>query len=489
MLAPRFLIPFLPLVCYPEGMSATASHSHERSHSFSFLKGRQREGLTVWSRRSVLKASLAGFAGLTFPDLLRLRSQAAETGGTGALRKSKAVILLWMTGGPSHIDTWDVKPDMPSEIRGPFKDIPTRLPGVHLCEYYPKQAAMMDQLTLIRSVDCRESNHEPNMVMQTANLAAEPRLNPRGHLYPAIGSQVARLHGANHPSIPPYIALNLKDRSHVAWGGYLGQQFDPFNGANVSQLFQLPAGLTLDRIKSRQTLAEQMSQVRSDLDTSGQMASLDRFTAKAFDIVAGGRAQEAFDLSKEPAKIVERYGTHDWCKQALLARRLVAAGSSFVTIDLSNHSASGTWDTHGDNIPPYGGIWSGLRPLLPTFDHLVTTLISDLKDHGMLDDTLVIAMGEFGRTPKLGTQGSTDGRDHWPYVMSMLMAGGGYRHGQVIGASTRDGGDIAERPVSPGDIAATIYHHFGIPHDATYLDHGGRPNRLVEQGEPIRELL
>ena len=460
---------------------------HLHGHAFSFLNARHRDGLTVFSRRSVLKAGLAGLAGLAFPRLLRLRAEAAETGLP--MRRNKALILLWMTGGPSHIDTWDVKPDMPYEIRGPFKDIPTRLPGVHICEHYPKQAAMMDKFTLIRSVDCRESNHEPNMVMQTANLAAEPRTNSKGHLYPAMGSIVARFRGPNHRAMPPYVALNLKDKSHVAWGGYVGRQFDPFVGNNVGKLFQLPAGLTMDRLRERRTLSQQMDKLRAELDVSGQMAAADRFAQQAFDIVAGERAQAAFDLSKEPVKTVERYGEHDWCKQALLARRLVEAGVSFVTIDLSNHSASGTWDTHGDNIPPYGGIWNGLRPLLPVFDHLMTTLVSDLKDRGLLDDTLVIAMGEFGRTPRLGTQGSTDGRDHWPYVMSMMLAGGGFRHGQVIGASSRDGGEIAERPVTPGDLAATIYHHFGVPPDATYLDHQGRPLRIVEQGEPIREIL
>jgi len=466
-------------------MSEARPHQHSPRHAFAHFNPRAREGLTVFSRRSMLKAGLAGLAGLSLPMLLRLRSQAASTGAPSR----KAVILLWMTGGPSHIDTWDVKPEMPSEVRGPFADIRTRLPGVHICEYLPKQAATLDKFTLIRSVDCRESNHEPNMVMQSANLAAEPRINPKGHLYPAIGSLVAKLRGPNHSAMPPYVVLNLKDKSHVAWGGYLGNRFDPFNGHNVDRLFQLPAGLTMDRLRERRTLSQQMDRLRADLDASGRMEALDRFSQQAFDVVAGGRAQTAFDLSREPAKIVERYGQHDWCKQALLARRLVEAGVSFVTIDLSNHSASGTWDTHGDNIPPYGGIWNGLRPLLPVFDHLITTLVSDLDDHGLLDDTLVIAMGEFGRTPKLGTQDSTDGRDHWPYVMSMCMAGGGFRHGQVIGASSRDGGEIAERPVTPGDIAATIYHHFGIPLDSTYLDHQGRPVFIVENGAPIRELI
>jgi uncharacterized protein (DUF1501 family) len=167
----------------------------------------------------------------------------------------------------------------------------------------------------------------------------------------------------------------------------------------------------------------------------------------------------------------------------------VERGSSFVTIDLSNHSNSGTWDTHGDNIPPYGGIWNGLRPLLPVFDHVITTLVSDLEERGLLRNTLVIAMGEFGRTPTLGTQGSTDGRNHWLQVMSMCMAGGAFRHGQVIGASTRDGGDIAERPVIPGDLAATIYHHMGVPLDGTYTDHQGRPVPYLERGSVLRELV
>jgi hypothetical protein len=463
-------------------------HAHSPQHAFTFLNPRLRDGITVHSRRSVLKASLAGLAGLTLPGLLR--AQAAAVDSRQPLKRTgKSVILLWMTGGPSHIDTWDVKPEMPREIRGPFGHIPTALPGVHICEYLPKQAAMMDKFTLIRSVDCRESNHEPNMVIQTANRAAEPRTNRSGHLYPAIGSLVAKFHGANDPGLPPYIVLNLKSRSHVAWGGYLGQQLDPFNGASGAQAFELPSGLTAARLDERKTLSQQLDLIRRDADASGAMSAMDRFSQQAFEIVAGARAHEAFDLTRESPKTVERYGPHDWCRQALLARRLVERGASFVTIDLSNHGASGTWDTHGDNIPPYGGIWNGLRPLLPVFDHLITTLVSDLGDRGLLDDVLVVAMGEFGRSPTLGTQGSTDGRNHWPYVMSMCMAGGGFRHGQLIGASSRDGGEIAERPVTPGDLAATIYHHMGVPLDATYTDHQGRPIFIVDNGAPLREII
>ena len=200
--------------------------------------------------------------------------------------------------------------------------------------------------------------------------------------------------------------------------------------------------------------------------------------------------QLAFDLTLEPERSRQRFGKDLWCQQALLPRRLVEAGVSFVTIDLSYHDSSGTWDTHGDNIPPYGGIKNGLGPLLPLFDHLLTTLVSDLEERGLLDRTLIIAMGEFGRTPFMGTQGSTDGRNHWPECMSMTLAGGGLRHGQVIGATEDDGGQIKQRPVTPGDLAATIFRHMSVPQDVHYVDSRGRPRFVIENGgQPIRELF
>lgn len=460
---------------------------HASAHAFTLFNGRAREGVVAISRRGMLKASLAGLAGLTLPNLLSFRAKEVKSGRS--VSGNKSVILLWMSGGPSHIDMWDPKPDAPREIRGPFGSIKTSIPGVRLCEYLPKQAAMLDKFTVIRSVDARGSNHQPNQVFQTGNVEAAPRVNSKGHLYPAISSIVAKHKGANDPAMPPNVVLNLRDKTHFAWGGYLGKKYDPFVGDNVSRLFQLPQKLTMDRFMSRVSLRRQMDRLRSDLDGTGSMEAMDRFGQQAFEMVAGRKAQDAFDISKEPESISERYGEHEWCRKALLARRLVESGVSFVTVDLSNHSASGTWDNHGDNIPPYGGIWNGLRPLLPVFDHLITTLVNDLEERGLLDDVLVIAMGEFGRTPKIGTQGSKDGRDHWPNVMSMCMAGGGFRHGQVIGATERDGGDIRNRPVSPGDLSATIYHHMGVPLDTTYEDQQGRPIHAVQNGAPIRELI
>src|SRR5439155_20219700 len=211
--------------------------------------------------------------------------------------------------------------------------------------------------------------------------------------------------------------------------------------------FQLPPGLSQKRLFDRRTLLQDLDRLRMRIEHSAALDVMDRHTRAAVELLAGPRAQQTFDLSREPASVRDRYCKHLWCQQDLLARRLVEAGVSFVTIDLSYHTASGTWDNHGDNIPPYGGISKGLGPLLPLFDHLITTLVLDLEQRGLLDQTLVIAMGEFGRTPQLGTQGSTDGRNHWPYVMSMLLAGGGLKHAQVIGSSTKDGGQIMERPV------------------------------------------
>jgi hypothetical protein len=282
----------------------------------------------------------------------------------------------------------------------------------------------------------------------------------------------------------------MQSRSHVAFAGDLGKRYEPFVATNVSQLLGDSAALPADRIRTRQQLLASFDKLRSDLDLSGSMESLDHYSQQAVEMIAGPKAREAFDLSLEPQATRDRYGTNNWCKQALQARRLVEAGVKFVTIDLSNHGASGTWDTHGDNIPPYGGIWSGLRPLLPVFDHLLTTLVGDLEERGLLDDVLVIAMGEFGRTPQIGTQDSTDGRNHWPFVMSATMAGGGFRHGQVIGATERDAGQIKERPITPSDLAATIFHHFGIPTDYQYIDYRGRPRYVVEEGgKPIGELV
>lgn len=473
-------------------------------HAFSSWNPLTSDGLVVRSRRNMLKAGLAGVAGLSLPSLLQAKESAIAAGKP---LSRKSVILLWMTGGPSHIDTWDPKPNRPLVNRGPFSPISTAVPGIQICEHLPKQAAMMEDFTIIRSVDCSKSSHQPNQVMQTGHREAAPRTNPKGDRYPAIGSIVAKHRGANVPGMPPYVVFQ-KHESHVAWGGWLGKEYDPFDGNKAAilpkldlvgkplggtsgaSLFEMPAGLTHDRLMNRRELIQDLDDLQRGLDQSDSMSALDSYGQQAYEMLLGGNARKAFDLSLEDPEVRAKYGDHLWCQQALLARRLVEAGVSFVTIDLSYHTASGTWDNHGDNIPPYGGITKGLGPLLPLFDHLLTTLVGDLKERGLLDETLVLAMGEFGRTPVMGTQGSTDGRNHWPNIMSMSVAGGGLRHGQVIGASSNDGGEIKDRPVKPGDLAATIYRHMGVPIDVTFEDDRNRPHFAVqENGQPIAELF
>ena len=486
-------------------MSRACQTSQHTEHAFSDLNALERDGLVVSSRRNMLKASFAGMAGLSVPSLLQQRAEAARSGNP--IPGNKSVILLWMAGGPSHIDTWDPKPDRPYNNRGPFSSISTKQNGVFICEHLPKQAVLLDKFTVIRSVDPKKSNHEPNKVFQTGSREAGPRVNRKGEMYPAIGSVIARFRGANHASMPPYVAFQ-KSRSHVAYAGWLGKQYAPFianqaiklpvydnTGKDTGRmaggdLFKMAPGLSHERIYNRRALLQGFDQLRSDLDQSGSMDALDAYGQQAVDMVLGKRAQRALDISQESDEVRARYGRHLWCQQALLARRLIESGVSFVTLDLSYHGSSGSWDTHGIPGCVYGGIIKGLGGLLPIFDHLITTLVSDLDERGLIDDCLVIAMGEFGRTPNMGTQGSTDGRNHWPVVMSMSLAGGGLRHGQVIGASTKDGARIKDRPITPADLAATIYQHMGVPLDATYLDPRGRPRYIVdEDGQPIHELF
>ena len=362
-------------------------HSHD--HAFTGLNPRQREGLMHLDRRGMMKVSMAGLAGLSLPALLAERAHAAQTGRQMSSRKS--VILLWMCGGPSHIDTWDPKPERPFNNRGPFGVIQTAQPGVFICDLLPKQAAMLDKFTVMRSVNAHKSDHEPNMAFQTGHRDAAPRRNKDGRKYPAIGSFISKHRGANDPGMPAYVGFR-KHPWHLAIGGWLGKQYDPFIANEASKLpvydkagndtgrmsgadlFQFPDGISVGRVRNRQELVNRFDRLRRDIDQRGSLEAVDSYRAKAVDMLLGRRARDAFDLSREDPATIKKYGKHLWCQQALLARRLVEAGSSFVTLDLSYHTASGTWDTHGIPGCVYGGITKGLGGLLPLFDHLLTTL-------------------------------------------------------------------------------------------------------------------
>ena len=434
--------------------------------------------ISVGRRGWMLRAGLAGVAGLSLPALLQSR---AESGQDRTSKRATSVIQIWLSGGPSQIDMWDMKPDMPAEIRGPFKPISTSVTGIQICEHMPLQAAMMDKFAILRSMDATASNHTP-ITFQAANPKAQRTdIGRQGGGYPSMGSVAAKFRGANDPGMPPFVALANSIVADVYGAGDLGQKYAPLDGMRVDGKFSLPKGVEVPRLQDRDQLRRELDLFRRRVDSSVSFQQQDRYTQEAFNLVLGGAAQKAFDLTREPDEVRDRYGRDSFGDKALLARRLVDAGVTFVTMS----DAWGHWDHHGDEVQ-WGGIVKGLTPMLPVLDRGLTALINDLDQRGLLETTLVIVIGEFGRSPVMT---KTAGRDHWPGVMSFLMAGGGIKGGQVIGATDRRGGSIQERPLSPGDLAATVFSHLGIDPGSHWTNPAGRPVPLVETGHPIAELV
>ncbi len=431
------------------------------------------------SRRGFLQTGLAGLAGLSLPALLQ---QQALASAAGKARSKANVILFWLSGGPSHIDMWDPKPDAPLEIRGPFGHIPTKLPGVHVCEHLPLTARIMDKLTLIRSVDCSASDHTP-ITMQAGNsLARRTNDGKDGDGYPSMGSVAAKLCGSNAPGIPGFIALADSLKADVWGAGHLGSSFEPINGKELAGRLALVEGLSVERLGNRRALADQLDGWKRKLGTNPDIAAADQYTQQAYEVLMSGRAQRAFNLDEEKPALRDAYGRDSLGEKALLARRLIEAGATFVTVS----GAWGYFDHHGDNVQ-WGGIEKGLKPLLPVVDRTLHAIVTDLEARGLLDSTLILMMGEFGRSPVINKEG---GREHWQRVMSMVMAGGGLRHGQVIGSTDRKGYDIDSRRVGPADLAATVFHHLGIDPLAQWIDPQGRPRPIItEGGQPIEEFL
>jgi hypothetical protein len=428
----------------------------------------------IGSRRWFLQTGIAGIAGLTLADTLRASASRSRT--------PKSVILFWLSGGPSQIDTWDPKPDAPAEIRGPYRTIATGVPGIRVCEHLPLQARIMDRLTLLRAVDCSASNHTP-ITMQAGNALARRTEDGRdGGGFPSMGSVAARFRGANVPGMPAFVGLAPSWRADVWGAGHMGSAYEPVNGLELPGRLAMPSGVNVDRLQDREALRRRFDQLRRDLDTGANMERMDHSTAMALDIVTSNRVSEAFAIDREPEAMRDLYGRCSVGEKALLARRLVEAGTTFALV-------SGRWgyfDHHGDNVPPWGGIQRGLTPILPTIDRAMYALVTDLEARGLLDSTLILMLGEFGRTPVLTPD---NGRGHWTNVMSMVVAGGGMRHGQVIGATDHRGGEIKERRVSPSDLAATVFAHLGIPLDASWTNPQGRPIPIVTgAGRPIHEL-
>jgi uncharacterized protein (DUF1501 family) len=429
------------------------------------------------SRRDCLKLGLGGIVGGGLAGALRATAQAASS----EKRQAKACILVWMDGGPSHYETFDPKPEAPLEFRGSFEAIPTKLSGVHFSQHMQRLASIADKFATIRSIRHDQGNHGAgNHYMMTG---APPRI-PVGcgafvSFHPSMGSAVARECGAP-PGLPAYFSMPEMSRS----GGpnFMGAQFAPFvvsddpNNQNFRiRDVALPTGLGGERFLGRKALRQQVDRLAriQEEAAADPVLGADKFYAQGYDLVTSPEAQKAFDIHSEPDTVRDRYGRTGFGQRALLARRLVEAGVPFVTL------YDGGWDHHTN-------LFSAFDKRMPSWDNTVAALIEDLSERGLLETTMVIALGEFGRTPQINKDA---GRDHWANAMSVLFAGGGTPGGQVIGATDNKGFAAVERVLSPENFVSTIYRKLGIDPDKMYYTHEGRPVHLVSDPEPIRELM
>jgi len=420
-----------------------------------------------------------------------------------------AVILVWLRGGASHLETFDPKPDAPAEYRGPYKPIATRSTGLRVGELLPRLARISDRYAILRSMAHTGGGH-PSGSLQL--LAGDPdpqdKLKP---VYPDFMTVAHYLRPAANRKLPGYVGVNpvvRYDNFTIAGPGYLGESYAPFAviGDPNSPSFRVPnVGVEhpgrAEQLGERVGLQKQFDALRRDLDHSGVMGAMDRFEGQALDLLTSPEAARAFDLSREPDRVRDRYGRNQWGQQCLMARRLVEAGVGVVTTTFDGPLCGrvGNWDDHAVNHH----VFDALKYRLPFFDQAVTALVEDVHDRGLGKKVLVIVTGEFGRTPRISYVASSGGgvasgavgtvqpgRDHWPRANSLLWAGGGIAGGQVIGATDRRGEDVVERRVGPQDFLATVYHHLGIDYErATIPDFSGRPVPIVRDGKPIPELL
>ncbi len=445
------------------------------------------------SRRSFLQAGFLTLGGLGLADLLRLRTAAAATSGS---TPDTSVILIWLQGGPSHMETYDMKPEAPVEYRGEFNPIHTNVPGMDLCEYLPLHAKVADRFTLIRSISHGFANHAGGA---GRFLSGRDPLRPleRTSQFPTIGPIVSKMRDHVNIGIPNYIG----NQPNVYGGGsaYLGESALPFVvGADPNaKNFRVP-NITLDdklkdRLDDRVTLLTSFDRMRRDLDQNGSLQSIDKFNSRALDMLTSDKSRDAFDISQESEATREKYGRHKWGQRALLARRLVEAGSSFVTMQMQNPGVTGcagNWDIHAVN----GHLYDDLRGRLPLFDRAVSALVEDIYERGLDEKVMVIVSGEFGRTPRINSQKGTrskvmqPGRDHWPGAMSVLVSGGGMQMGQVIGSTTANGAYAKDNKLDPNDLLSTVYRFLGIDQTHEFLDHSGRPMPILPSGKPIVEL-
>jgi hypothetical protein len=431
------------------------------------------------SRRGFLKIGAFAFGAttLTLADVLRAEGQAGSS-------SHKAVINVFLGGGPPHQDLWDLKPDAPREIRGEFSPIRTRVPGIQICEVFPRLASLMDKAVVIRSLVGATGGHDAVQCMSGWPMSSMANLGGR----PSLGAAVSRLQGPVDPAVPPFVGLAART-SHLPWSdsgrpGFLGPTYAPFKPDGPGMANLRLNGVSAERLADRRRLRTSFDALRRDLDAAGAVQAMDAATERALGVLTSSRLLNALDLSQENERVRARYGdgrpynfqfdgaptVND---QLLLARRLVEAGVRVVTLTF------GRWDSHGQNF-------ALVRDHGAKLDQCLSALIEDLDTRGMLNDVTVIAWGEFGRTPRINNGA---GRDHWPQVSCAFLAGGGMRTGQVVGATNRLGEHASQRPVHFGEVFATLYHNLGLdPSTTTIPDPTGRPQHLVDY-PAMRELV
>jgi hypothetical protein len=444
------------------------------------------------NRRSFLQLGVAGMASLALPQVLRAKAEATTKTATS---KDTSVILIWLDGGPSHMDLYDMKPDAPAEYRGIWKPIRTKVSGFDITELFPRQARHTDKFSIVRSLHHDTGDHfAGGHRMLTAKDMGVSGANNETR-FPSIGAIVSREVGARRKGLPAYVAVPYAASIGLTpgyFGGHmLGATHNPFQTGGdpnaptfAVQNLNLAGGLSMKKLEDRRSLLRHFDTARRHLDPLPQVHAMDRFTREAFEFVSGPTARRAFDIHKEDPKLRDRYGRHNWGQSTLLARRLVEAGSTFVTVHF------GGWDHHWD-------LKAGMERYLPMVDSAVAALFEDLGERGLLAKTLVVLCGEFSRTPRMNDGGNggkpmsmgTPGRDHWGNSMFCLLGGGGVKGGQIVGSTDRLGTRPHTRPVKPTNIHATIYQTLGVDLKLHLQDPSGRPVPVLDDPTPISELL
>lgn len=447
-------------------------------------------------RRDFLQVGALGVGGLTLSELFARRAAAnsldlAPAGDT-------SVILLYLHGGPSQLETYDLKPEAPSEYRSVFNPISTVVPGMEMCELFPRQAKVADKLTLVRSLHHGMSSHSDGGIeVLTGKTPVKPDPSSTSKSeHPDLGSVTSKLRGMSHEAVPPYVSI--PNNLYMTRPTYLGlhhrglEAGDPGQPSYVAPIGRLNAGVDGRRLDDRRTLLTDLDRIRRNLDVAGNMRGVDEFRRMAFNLLTNPGVANAFDLSEEPDALRDRYGRNTWGQGCLLARRLAEAGVGVITL-YTNTPKSGqeftNWDDHISNAGRPGHFARYMRVRLPYLDHALATLIEDVYARDLDRRILIVVMGEFGRTPRLSVNSTGTGRNHWPQAYSVLFSGGGMRMGQVVGATNSRAEYPTEQPYTPKDVLATIYRHLGIDWTAAFNDHAGRPITILPSGRPIPELI